>query len=377
MSIPSKYINSNKSRILIYSQRNIYPNDTFRCPLFEFEDIISKIDFVDIITPIQKKISNLKNRIVNTVATNISFAINPGVNKISINKEYDLLIFICAFPKDLLNIVKNIDIMKNCKHSVCLVDEMWVKSFKNYGCYFKLLKKFDYVILYYSQSVEPVSNIIEKKCYFLPPGIDAIKFCPYPVFPKRFVDVYSYGRRSEITHQKLLKISKDNNLYYVYDSISGNITLNGMEHRHLLANTAKRSRYIIVNPGLIDRPEVRGKQIEIGNRYIEGAASGCIMIGEKPRNDEYEKIFNWIDAVIELPYNSEKIDVIINELDRQPIRQEQIRKNNIVQSLKRNDWLYRWETILKIVGIPLTPNMIERKIRLENISKIIENNVDE
>ena len=51
------------------------------------------------------------------------------------------------------------------------------------------------------------------------------------------------------------------------------------------------------------------------------------MIGETPRNDQFAKVFDWTDAVVHLPFGSDQIDVIINELDKQPDRQEKIRRD--------------------------------------------------
>src|SRR5262252_11177417 len=145
------------------------------------------------------------------------------------------------------------------------------------------------------------------------------------------------GRRSHVTHQKLLRLAKERGVFYVYDSISGNLAINSKEHRLLLADMAKRSRYFIVNPGLIDQPGRRGNQIEIGNRYFEGAGSGAIMIGEHPKNEEFGKLFNWPDAVLHLPYDSEDINTVMNELDAAPDRQERMRRNNVAQVLMRHD----------------------------------------
>ena len=41
----------------------------------------------------------------------------------------------------------------------------------------------------------------------------------------------------------------------------------------------------------------------MGNRFFEGAASGAIMVGERPNNEEFERLFNWPEAVTQLPYD--------------------------------------------------------------------------
>jgi len=164
-------------------------------------------------------------------------------------------------------------------------------------------------------------------------------------------------------------MAAEDGLFYLHDSIAGNQAIDSAQHRALFANVAKRSRYFVVNPGLIDRPDIRSKQIEIGNRYFEGAASGTIMVGERPDTAEFERLFDWPDAVIHLPYNSSDIGLIINELDKQPERQEKIRRTNVAQTLLRHDWVYRWEAILNIVGLEPLPQLLVRKERLRNLAQ--------
>jgi hypothetical protein len=62
----------------------------------------------------------------------------------------------------------------------------------------------------------------------------------------------------------------------------------------------------------------------------------------------------------------------MNELDKDPKRQEQIRRNNMIQSLLRHDWACRWEHILKIAGLQPMPELLERKQRLANLARMIE-----
>ena len=76
--------------------------------------------------------------------------------------------------------------------------------------------------------------------------------------------------------------------------------------------------------------------------------------------------------MIHLPFDSDKIDAIIDELDKDPGRQETIRRNNIVQSLRRHDWVYRWESVLKFAGLEPLSELLERKKRLKDLANIVE-----
>lgn len=358
-------------RVLLFSQRNIFKNVLFRCPHHEFEDVICQIDSADLLAPQVDRSFKLRYKVAKRIAWHAPVALNPGLPTIRVRRKYDLFFAVCGSPVDLLmiNAIENWEGL--AKASVCLVDELWVRELPAYKYFLKLLAKFDFVFLYYSQSVGPVGEVTGRKCSFLAPGIDTIRFCPYPRVPKRVIDVYSIGRRSEVTHQKLLTMAKENGLFYLHDSIAGDSALNLTEHRVLLAETAKRSRYFIVNPALIDRPCVRGNQNEIGNRYFEGAASGAIMIGELPENDEFRNLFDWPNAVLRLPYDSEDIDTLIDRIDMQPDEQERMRRNNVAQALMRHDWAYRWEAVLQAAGLQPMQGLLERKARLKDLAKDI------
>jgi hypothetical protein len=164
---------------------------------------------------------------------------------------------------------------------------------------------------------------------------------------------------------------RESGLFYLHDSIGGSQAINSKEHRALFANVAKRSRYFIVNPGKIDEPEKRGNQIETSNRYFEGAASGAIMVGERPSNEVFETLFDWPEAVTQLPYNSGDIDLVIKDLDGDPERQDRIRRTGVIQALMRHDWVYRWEAILKTAGLEPMQRMLERKDRLRKLAEVV------
>jgi len=368
-SSPSLGAQRVRPRTLIASQRNLSKILPYRCAHFEFEDVISEIDSVDILAP-KVNIATRRFAFTKQLAYHSPFSLNPGIVSPPIRTDYDVFLAICGNPADLLTVNAIGDWRSSCKKAVCLIDEVWVTQIKSFRNYLKMLRNFDLVVLYYSQSVKPINELIgQDKCMFLPPGVDTLRFCPYPNPPKRAIDVYSIGRRSAVTHRAFLDMAARDGALYLHDSTSADQVLNAAEHRVLFANLSKRSRYFIVNPGLIDRPDIRGTQVEIGNRYFEGAASGCISLGERPRNGEFEKFFDWPDALIDLPYDSPDVAKIIRELDRNVERQEKTRRTNVQQALLRHDWLYRWEAILKAVGIEALPLLEGRKQRLQNLAQ--------
>ena len=360
---------TSKPRTLIFSQRNLTRIQPYRCAHFEFEDVIAQIENSAFLAP-KIDLPQWHYPLARQLAYHTPIRLNPGVGRAEpISSEVDLFFAICGDPTDLLRINALPNWRSRCRKAVCLIDEAWAREIPNYRNYFQMLKQFDLVVLYYSQSVDRANEIIgEQKCMFLPPGVDAVHFCPYPDPPARTIHVYSIGRRSAATHKSFLRMAEKDGTLYLHDSTSADRVLDPVEHRTLVASIAKRSLYYIVNPGLIDRPDIRGDQIEIGNRYFEGAASGNILLGERPRNGQFEKLFDWPDSLIDLPYDSPDAEDIVRELDRQPERQAMIQKANIHQALLRHDWVYRWESILRAVGLAPLPQIESRKKQLRHLA---------
>jgi hypothetical protein len=359
-----------RPRTLILSLRNIFERAMFRCALYEFEDIICQIDRAEIIAP-RADPHTFRNQLANRLAFHAPIALRPSLEKLPVNGEYDVFFAVCGSARDLLMVDAAKPLRDACKTSICLVGELWANQIEDHRHFLRLLQGFDLVVTWCTQSVEALSKLTGCKCAYVPPGVDSILFCPYPTPPARVIDVLSIGRRSATTHQALLKMARENGIFYLHDTIAGDQSISPKEHRPLYAEVAKRSRYFIVNPGLIDRPELRGTQSEIGNRYFEGAAAGTIMIGEVPTNGEFERLFDWPGSVCDLPSDSDQIGAMINKLDGQPEKQESIRQSNIVQSLRRHDWAYRWDLILKLAGLEPVAESCERKDHLESLAESV------
>jgi hypothetical protein len=359
----------NEPRICVFSQRHLQQLLS-ACGDYEFEDLLCELDSVDILNLKPSHGFKTKRRISNQLARRTPVAcLNPGVKKKRIERDYELFFANFMLQEDLLSLNALKNWKQHCRVAVCWLAEVWVDNVKKWKGYAKILSQFDYVILNCFASVQPMQDLIKRPCFYIPPGIDAIKFCPYPDPPSRSIDVYSIGRKSQVTHKALLKMAEQKKIFYIYDTIIRKETARPAEHRSLIANIAKRSRYFLVNPAKIDQRAETSGQIEIGFRYFEGAATGTVLIGEHPETKVFEEHFGWPDSVIRIPFDSPDIAEILAELDSQPERIAEARKNNIVQSLLRHDWAYRWNSVLKIASLKSTTALASR---LEQLKKLAE-----
>ena len=363
---------SAEPRICMFSQRNL-GKIVSRCGHYEFEDVICQVDDVDLIAPQPYRLFPLGLKFANRLARYSPIAgFNPGVKSLRLKNNYELFVAIFQFPRDTLTLNAVEGWKDHCRKSLCWVDDLWVSDLPHLKSHLKILSKFDYVLLNCSGSVGPVQDLIHRPCFCIVPAVDMFRFCPYPNPPVRCIDVYSMGRRSDVTHRSLLKMAERGEIFYIYDTGERMQTQHPREHRSLIASIAKRSRYFVANTAKINYPSETRGQVEVGFRFFEGAGAGTVMIGEAPENEVFHKNFDWSDAVIHVPYGAENIGEILAELDSQPKRLDAARKNNVLQSLLRHDWVYRWRDILNIAGLEPKPALLARENHLKQLAKIVE-----
>jgi hypothetical protein len=305
----------------------------------------------------------------------VADAVKLARGAIPLDGRYDMLLAVFNHPHELyaLNAVRGW--RERCRFAACYLCEAWERQLPAY--LLELLRHFDHVFVGVLGAVNSVASLTGRPCTYLPMGVDAIRFCPYPDLPARVIDVCGIGRRSPVTHQALLQWAKERQGFYYYDTIyvgGTNVSfrvLNPPEHRMLYSNLLKRSRYFIANRAWADQPAItRGKE-EIAARFYEGAAAGCVMVGEPPDSDDFRQQFDWPDAVVRSPFHSPDIGELIAHLDGDRARCGRIRRDGVVNALLKHDWVYRLRRILDIAGLRPPAPMIVRETRLRQLADAV------
>jgi hypothetical protein len=347
----------------------------FRCGLYEAEDILAKTESVELIQlqpdwRLQLLAERQKRLIYHDVTGRLAF-LNPGLRKVRLTREYDLFLAVCQNCWDLLYLNAIEGWKDYCKTSVCWVDEVWAVALSEYKHLLPALARFDHVFVGTLGAVGPLSKAIGKTCHWLPGGVDTPRFTPGSNAPQRVIDVYSIGRRCRGIHDALLRAGGRNDFFYFYDTFAAanSETLDPEQHRELLANTAKRSRYFLVAPPKMDMPQHHGGQVEIGYRYFEGAAAGTVMIGQRPDCAAFQKMFPWPDAVIEVRPDGSDVIEVLADLNSDPTRREAIARRNVEGALLRHDWIYRWREVFQAAGVEPSKLMTTREHRLKELAE--------
>src|SRR5262245_17239928 len=305
------------------------------------------------------------------VSRKLAFA-NPGLEPVRLTRDYDLLVVLCQTYAELFYVNAVQDLKDRCKTTVCWIDELFAADLPRFKYWLPSLRRFDHVVVGMNGTVKALAEAIDRPCHYVPGAVDAIRFSPYPHRPQRVIDVYSVGRRAEGPHRALLDMAASKRLFYVFDSLhSGeSIAADYRQHRDLYANVAKRSRYFMVAPGKFDQPHETAGQIEVGFRFYEGAAAGCVLVGQAPRCEPFDRMFDWPDAVVEVASDGSDMADVLMRLNADPERIREIGRRNAVESLLRHDWVYRWKQIFEIAGVTPTQGMQSRELQLKRLAEL-------
>jgi hypothetical protein len=351
--------------------------NAFRCGNYEGEDVLCEVDDVDLVPLRGSKSSmmrrELHKRIVWHDFTRKTVSMNLAFRPTALDRDYDLFVAYLPFTQDLIHLPAVKGWRKRCQTSVCWIDEIWVASLARLKSWLPAaLDAFDHIVIGFQGTVEPLSEMLGRPCHFVPIAVDTLRFSPFPRQLPRSIDILSVGRRRAEIHRACSQFADRAGLFYVHDTFNGSDAEvdDHREHRGMLANMIKHSRFFIVAPAKAGTEEGSRGQVEVGLRYYEGAAGGAVMVGESPACDAFRTLFDWQDAVIDVtPDGSDVVDVL-GRLNLDPDRVADIGRHNATEALLRHDWVYRWEKILEIVGLKPTPALLARKARLLELAKM-------
>ncbi len=359
---------SPSARTLVATFRHALPVVS-RCATYEFEDVIAEVDAVEAVDVNPRPWSRRMTRL-ETMAPPLFAPFSRS--RLPNDRRYELLFVAVHSAADLRQMQPLGRFLASARMTACHIDEIWAHDILRRTGELALLRRFDLLFTACLGGVEALQEATGRPCQYLPPSVDALRFCPYPANDPRVVDVYLMGRRRRELHQALREATRSSGRIYLFDTALWTTVYDATEHRLQLAEIAKRSKYFVVDIAKADRPGDTGQQQEIGTRYFEGAAAGSVLVGVVPRSAAFGKLFGWQDSVIPMEASSAGVAALLAELDGDPTRVERIRRENAAQSLRLHDGVYRWEQVLRAAGLEPLPALQARKQRLAGRAQSIE-----
>ena len=374
----AQFLPGRQGDVLLLSMRRLADLVAF-CVPYEFEDVFAEVTGADRVDVGYRDAMEFSRRVYKlarlaTGSRRFARAIAPDFSTVQLERHYELFFPVFNHAHELYALATLPDWRRRSRLAACFVSELWVQLLPKY--LLELLAEFDHVFIGVQHAVDDVSRIVKVPCRYLPLAADVLRFSPYPDLPPRTIDICNIGRRSEVTHAALLGLARERRLFYYYDTVATGPdrrqrtfrVSNPEEHRLLLANLLRRSRYYIANRGRVNEPDVTMGRDEISSRFYEGAAAGTVMLGEPPRTPLFEAQFDWPDALIRLPFDSPEIVRLLAELDADPERLSRMQRSNVRNAALRHDWVHRVREVYEALGLPATAGMFAREERLRALA---------
>lgn len=187
---------------------------------------------------------------------------------------------------------------------------------------------------------------------YLPIGVDAVGFGSSR--QDRVIDVNAYGRQPRALTDLLSDTlnARDGRYRFSHTDHLASITIRDpIRHRALFWRTLTDSRI-----ALAYAPEATGDAARfdcafVGQRWYESIAAGCAVMGRKPVTAETDQLFDWPDALIELPDDPRDGLACIMALAGDADRLAAISRRNYQAALARHDWRHRIETMVETLGM--------------------------
>ncbi|HWT23019.1 MAG TPA: glycosyltransferase, partial [Solirubrobacteraceae bacterium] len=322
---------------------------------YEFEDVIAAVDDVALLAPPAMP-EGRRRRLLDRfyyATGRLDRVTSPALRPVRIVQHHELFFTTFSFVTDVPHLLRLGDLRKRCDIATCFFVELFSEHVDKYRRNLELLRRFEFdrVYVFNPAPKDDIAEIVGCPVEFLPLGVDALQFSPYPSPPARTVDLYQFGRRSPVTHAAALEMARQEGAFYLYDTIFNVPLPDYRAHRRLIAEQMKRSRYFFAYKASVDLGRGAADDV-LSARYFEATAGGAVLLGSAPATPEWDACFDWEDAVIEIPYEAHDLREIVADLDAQPERLERARMRNMVGALRRHDWVYRWAQVLDDLDLP-------------------------
>ncbi|MGI9064540.1 MAG: glycosyltransferase family protein [Pseudonocardiaceae bacterium] len=182
--------------------------------------------------------------------------------------------------------------------------------------------------------------------------LDVLAFPSRPDAAGRPIDVVNLGRRSRQQHVLLQRWVDETDGFYLYDTGYLGSLHSLPEHRRLYTGVTSRSRVFITNYAAVGDPRRGFPAGEVGLRFYEAMAAGCVLAGDLPTASRtYQALIAPADPIpftTGAPSLPEELLAVLAD----PAEQQRRGRAARALALRHLDMAHRWKDIAAVAGLP-------------------------
>lgn len=349
-------------------------------PLFELEDIIVETCNAQLLIPTARDVTHLMHespyltphfvkRITNKVISNTSGFFKPIVDLQLLDGKHNVLLIIGISGADLFKLSAIPEWRQKFDTVAAYIFDAW--GFETYP---KYTRQIDHIFVPMPEIINSLQEYLGISISLLPFGADALTHGSSK--PSRPIDVVSYGRIPQHYHRVFAnKFDQPGSGRFYHRFTPRNVQnfpkapyeqRRDKEDRMLLFKTLRRSKVAIAFDSLYsDMRQFPYPFVTL--RWFECGASGCVIVGKRPKTPIADKLLNWEDATIELPDDPQEAVELLEELLQDTKRLHTISQRNYIQNLAQHDWRIRIKSMLEQLEIALPEPLNDQLLQMKRI----------
>ena len=182
-----------------------------------------------------------------------------------------------------------------------------------------------------------------------------------PMYGARPVAVMNYGRRDPAQHDVLRSWATREGCWYHYDTTKLGPCDDPRDHQRVLGRLLSASTASVCNLGRFDEAHRTGGASELGARFYESLAAGCLLLGDFPESPTFDAHFADGPGLIPFPLGADEVPPALLELLADPAELAGVHRELRARALAEHDIAHRLATLLGFADAPVPPRLSARR----------------
>jgi hypothetical protein len=202
----------------------------------------------------------------------------------------------------------------------------------------------------------------------VPPLLDVLAFPARPD-DERTIDVFSPAARPP-GQDRLLRhwASAHNGSYQQHIGQLGAIT-SLAAHRRIFTTMATRSRLLLTNFDRFDNRRRAGLHREVGGRFYDAMAAGCVLVGDLPTSSRQFAEYVAAAGPLTFPCDAQQLPDEVAEALTDHAASRRLGSLARAAALRHNDVAHRWAQMAALAGLPNSPGV---EARIEQLAALAD-----
>jgi hypothetical protein len=289
--------------------------------------------------------------------------------KETVNRDAELLLVVARTPSDLSMLHSLAHARKRFrKIAGYVIDSYFLEGFES------SVKSYDHIFSTTQEGADIVRTRYGVPSSVLRQGFDCLAWASTD--PARSIDLIGFGRQPASYHREFQRWFHDSqsNILYLHSPIGANAGSAVWVERPMMLKLLQRSKMSLAFHLLVEPDEARPRAASfVTSRWFESLAAGCIIVGRRPPGEMAAEMFDWPNALIDLPDRPSEATDFIKSLACDASFLQETRTRNVIEMCRRHDWRYRIRDIYKHFDLLLPERLKAEIIALEEAANNIDN----